>query len=1147
MKILIVKQVTGNHGWSSFEAYINGFKDAGFQVNVCCPRAEWGSEKLETHDGLEEKLRSLNGSDIVLFCGFDWHSQVLHSNVTYSNWIRATNAKKIGVFQEHISADWLQNDTDLKSKFDGAAKSALELITHVVCNHEMDVNYLRENINNNKRIIFLPFFADLSVFKRIQCEPQNKAFFRGKLDKLMDSDPYFKRNAIIQALRYNSSFEFKSFDFSSYSSSDEMVKKYNQDLNDYTIQLNLPSLSNSLTCRPFEIGAVGACLISEKPDGLYSQGIFTDEEANLVEDYTAQNLVKVVELLKSDTFLREKKQSNLYDLVKNKHSHIKRVKSLISWVENEMLDMDIYSELINDKLKGRTLVDLVFFQYAESGIARVWHSILHDIAEKKLSKYFILIKRKGTKFKFSELIEKSYHILEIEPHSYERRFDDYKRLNEIYRAYKAQSFITTYFTYTNFRNFVLLHDFIPERIDKDCYFDQMWKEKKEAIENATAFFTISDSTCDDLFHFYPEVIDAPVYASYNKAKSYLPEPVKGEWFKNKYKLAKHVILVVGERIGYKGYKNIPNALCALSNYIAHNNENIMDYSILFVGGGDYGNEFTVEPEIEQNIYGFHIVRTTLNDQDLATAYSVADLLLYPSLIEGFGLPPVEAAHYNTPTLLVDNKINREIWGSDFTMAASGAVKDLENCIELIFENSSYFLSQVKEFKKTRLRALELRGETQALSVCENILLHTEQFLESNVLAYKDQVFSWRERLKDSSYFKISGHEDSANQFKVTCILSLFKAEQFVEHCLEDLVNQTLFINGEMEIIIIDSCSPQNEYEFVKKFIKKYKNIFYYKTPVRETLYMAWSRACRLARGKYITNTNADDRHRSDFMECLSNFLDSRDEIQLVYPQQYITFNKNEDFSDHHPMRIWGWPDYSLKQLKVGNHVGSQPMWRRAVHNKVGYFQTNYTCAGDYEFWLRIASQVGPLALYPVPIGTYYFNPLGIEHGDPIQSKIEMDEICDLYGIIKNYEVSDDDSSEKSEGRNFDSLQYNGLELKNNINIILTVNDDEHIKQKLFNIEMQSVLNNHSHKLFLKVEYERVKHLIEKEVNRCQTRSFFHEELDLSYCCSIAINFTKDVDIDRNLFENLVTELYSSPEKVLEYTQDGVVIEVLKNG
>ncbi|GCL48859.1 putative glycosyl transferase [Microcystis aeruginosa NIES-3804] len=236
------------------------------------------------------------------------------------------------------------------------------------------------------------------------------------------------------------------------------------------------------------------------------------------------------------------------------------------------------------------------------------------------------------------------------------------------------------------------------------------------------------------------------------------------------------------------------------------------------------------------------------------------------------------------------------------------------------------------------------------------------------------------------------------RIKVSVIVSTYKSAEFIQGCLEDLVAQTLYQKGEVEIIIIDSASPENEGEIIQEFQENYPNIIYQRTKERETLYRAWNCAIKLARGSYLTNGNTDDRHCFNALEIMANYLDNNREISLVYADQLITTIKNDTFATTQALKHWNWPNYSYQQMRQGCCVGSQPMWRKMLHDKYGYFQENFRCAGDYEFWLRIGSQGEKMALIPEILGLYYLNLQGLEHGSNGQALQEHYQVCKIYEI-----------------------------------------------------------------------------------------------------------------------------------------------------
>ena len=112
----------------------------------------------------------------------------------------------------------------------------------------------------------------------------------------------------------------------------------------------------------------------------------------------------------------------------------------------------------------------------------------------------------------------------------------------------------------------------------------------------------------------------------------------------------------------------------------------------------------------------------------------------------------------------------------------------------------------------------------------------------------------------------------AKEYLVTAIVSTYASERFIRGAMEDLVAQTIF--PRTEVLVIDSASPEGEGEIVGEYARRYpENVFYHRTPRREPLYASWNRAIRMAKGKYLTSANADDRHSPDAFELLSGALE----------------------------------------------------------------------------------------------------------------------------------------------------------------------------------------------------------------------------------------------------------------------------------
>ena len=208
---------------------------------------------------------------------------------------------------------------------------------------------------------------------------------------------------------------------------------------------------------------------------------------------------------------------------------------------------------------------------------------------------------------------------------------------------------------------------------------------------------------------------------------------------------------------------------------------------------------------------------------------------------------------------------------------------------------------------------------------------------------------------------------------ITAIVSTYNAERFIRGCLEDLVQQTIF--EDVEVLIIDSGSQQAEASICASFVDAYPNIRFVRTE-RETLYTTWNRAIAMAKGRYLTNANTDDRHRHNAFEILAAVLEKSPETALTYADQFISNEENETYETckARDAKHRRWPDFTSDDLMLRCITGSQPMWRSALHRRHGTFNTHYRIAADYDLWMRFA-QTEQFQHVPEILGVFFDSPV----------------------------------------------------------------------------------------------------------------------------------------------------------------------------
>ena len=91
--------------------------------------------------------------------------------------------------------------------------------------------------------------------------------------------------------------------------------------------------------------------------------------------------------------------------------------------------------------------------------------------------------------------------------------------------------------------------------------------------------------------------------------------------------------------------------------------------------------------------------------------------------------------------------------------------------------------------------------------------------------------------------------------KVSVIVPVYNVEQYIEKCLENLVNQTL---DDIEIIVVNDGSTDNSETIINKYLQKYSNKIKYLTKTNGGLSDARNYGMKYATGEYIAFLDSDD-------------------------------------------------------------------------------------------------------------------------------------------------------------------------------------------------------------------------------------------------------------------------------------------------
>jgi hypothetical protein len=247
------------------------------------------------------------------------------------------------------------------------------------------------------------------------------------------------------------------------------------------------------------------------------------------------------------------------------------------------------------------------------------------------------------------------------------------------------------------------------------------------------------------------------------------------------------------------------------------------------------------------------------------------------------------------------------------------------------------------------------GASAREALCGGELERAEHLCSSLLRLERQEIAEQLERsqqLINQTSCTIIDDTYESRPYLITAIISTYNAARFLEGRLVNLLEQSIAV--QLEILVIDSASPQNEQDIVRTLQQKHHNIRYFRTERRESVYQAWNRGVAAARGTYLTNANCDDRLRPDALELMVTALEQG--YDVAYADSLLTWGENETFASYHAYEATRRPSYSRNALLEGCITGSHPMWRAALHNRIGMFDPAYASAGDYDFFARAARQ-----------------------------------------------------------------------------------------------------------------------------------------------------------------------------------------------
>ncbi len=186
-------------------------------------------------------------------------------------------------------------------------------------------------------------------------------------------------------------------------------------------------------------------------------------------------------------------------------------------------------------------------------------------------------------------------------------------------------------------------------------------------------------------------------------------------------------------------------------------------------------------------------------------------------------------------------------------------------------------------------------------------------------------------------------ELAKNEIALSVIIPCYNQGEFildaissVEECLEDVWELVIVNDGSTEPLTLQTLD----------YLKKQGYCIIEQT--NQGLAAARNQGIAAARGRYILPLDADNKIRPDYITKAIEILDKLPEVGVVY-------GNAECFGEQ--TGVWEVPDFELNRLLCGNYIDACAVFRKAVWQQCGGYDSHIPEQlgfEDWDFWLSAA-------------------------------------------------------------------------------------------------------------------------------------------------------------------------------------------------
>ncbi len=312
------------------------------------------------------------------------------------------------------------------------------------------------------------------------------------------------------------------------------------------------------------------------------------------------------------------------------------------------------------------------------------------------------------------------------------------------------------------------------------------------------------------------------------------------------------------------------------------------------------------------------------ESDLKQLMAAAEMLVFPSLFEGFGIPVLEAFGSGVPVACSNLCSLPEVGGDAAEYFDPRNPEDIARAIELLWSDAD-----LREAYRSRGR-VRYRAFSYEQSAATLVELLAQRPVQPPAPV---EISVWEPPL-------------------VTVVTPSYQQGRFLRACIESVMSQDY---PRVEYMVLDGGSKDESVEVLKSYGER----FFWQSQPDGGQTQAINAGLARARGSILAYLNSDDVLLPGALARVADAFGRYPSADLIYG--------DADYIDEEGRVIRPYPThpYDLERLK-GLCFICQPaaFWTRKAWDRYGKFDETFNLAMDYEYWQRIAAGRGFIQYLP---------------------------------------------------------------------------------------------------------------------------------------------------------------------------------------